>query len=160
MKILEYLNPKNIFQSIQGMVVEKIQSRRFGKILTELKENGKLRELGIRLTNNRLYVGVDLNPELLLYEDDAALESVELKFVSDKIRKYTEFLQNEGILDSIKAEYDRVYSDTFYGYIIEISFAYSKYNKNRLIYDIIYSMVAIGSLIIGILYLINSFTLR
>ena len=160
MKILEYLNPKNIFQSIQGMVVEKIQSRRFGKILTELKENGKLRELGIRLTNNRLYVGVDLNPELLLYEDDAALESVELKFVSDKIRKYTESLQNEGILDSIKAEYDRAYSDTFYGYIIEISFAYSKYNKNRLIYDIIYSIVATGSLITGILYLINSVILR
>lgn len=160
MKILEYLNPKHIFESIQGMVIEKVQSRRFAKILIELKNEGKLRELGIRLTNNKLYVGVDLNPELLLYEDETALESVELKFVSEKIRKYTEFLQNEGILDSIKAEYDRAYSDAFYGYVVEISFAYSKYNKNRLIYDIIYSIVTIGSLITGIFYLINSFILR
>jgi hypothetical protein len=156
MKILDYLNPKNIFESIQGMVIEKIQSRKFADILIELRDEGKLTALGITLTKNKLYVGVDLNPDLLLYADDAQ-ESVELKFVSEKIRKYTEFLQNEGILDSIKAEYDRVYNEEFYGYIVEISFAVNKYNGRRLVYDIIYSVVALGALFTGITYLINRF---
>jgi hypothetical protein len=156
MKILDYLNPKNIFESIQGMVIEKIQSRKFADILIELRDEGKLTALGITLTKNKLYVGVDLNPDLLLYADDAQ-ESVELKFVSEKIRKYTEFLQNEGILDSIKAEYDRVYNEEFYGYIVEISFAVNKYNGRRLVYDIIYSVVTLGALFTGITYLINRF---
>lgn len=157
MKIIDYLNPKNIYESIQGMIVEKIQSRKFASILAELNDEGKLAALDIKLKKGKMYVGVNLNPELLLYSDDEAQENVELKFVGEKIRKYTEFLQNEGILDSIKAEYDRVYNDEFYGYIVEISFAVTKYNGRRLIYDIIYSVVTLGALFTGITYLINRF---
>jgi hypothetical protein len=157
MKIIDYLNPKNIYESIQGMIVEKIQSRKFASILAELNDEGKLAALDIKLKKDKMYVGVNLNPELLLYSDDEAQENVELKFVGEKIRKYTEFLQNEGILDSIKAEYDRVYSEEFYGYIVEISFAVTKYNGRRLIYDIIYSVVTLGALFTGITYLINRF---
>jgi hypothetical protein len=92
---------------------------RYKSILDSLDKQGKLDQIGFKMEDHRLFVGVNLNPELLMYTEDSQ-ESVELKFIADDMKKYTNFLQNEGILDSIQAEYDRVYTDNFYGYIVQI----------------------------------------
>ena len=71
MKILDYLNPKNVFDSIQGMIVEKIHYKKYVAILEELVAEKKIQEIGLKIKNNKMYVGVDLNPELLLYTDES-----------------------------------------------------------------------------------------
>lgn len=156
MKILKYLNPKNVFNSLQGMIEEKIRYNKYVSILDELVEEKKLEAIGLSLTKNKMYVGVNLNPELLLYTDESQ-ETVELKFVAEKVKKYTDFLQAEGILDVVIASYDRVYNEDFYGYIVQIAFNYEKYNGKRLIYDIIYTIIALGGVGVGIYSLLKMF---
>ena len=48
------------------------------------------------------------------------IEPAELRFVSDKLKRYTDFLQKEGILDVISADYERVKTEDYYGYIVQI----------------------------------------
>ena len=44
MKILDYLNPKNVFDSIQGMIVEKIHYKKYVAILEELVAEKKIQD--------------------------------------------------------------------------------------------------------------------
>jgi hypothetical protein len=67
------------------------------------------------------------------------------------MNKYNDFLTTEGILDSIKVDYDRVQNDTFYGYVLQIGFRFTQYTRNRLIYSLSYFttlLLIIGTLII------------
>jgi hypothetical protein len=91
-----------------------------------------------------MYLGINLNPELLLYSETSQ-ETVELKLISEKMLKHNDFLMKEGILDFIKVDYDRVQSETFYGYVIQISFRFTKYSLNKMIYDIAYFLTLIGA---------------
>jgi hypothetical protein len=47
-------------------------------------------------------------------------------------------LTKEGILDSVKVEYDRVKNEEYYGYILQIKYDFKQYRKNRFIYDVSY----------------------
>jgi hypothetical protein len=63
------------------------------------------------------------------------------------MNKYNDFLTKEGILDSIKVDFERVQDDSFYGYILQISFNFKKYKKSDLIYAISYfSTIALSIL--------------
>jgi uncharacterized membrane protein YkgB len=73
--------------------------------------------------------------------------------VGDKLKKYTDFLQKEGILDSIFVDYERVKTEDYYGYIIQIKFEDRKYNQRDYIYSVSY-LFGIPTLIIGSLALI------
>jgi hypothetical protein len=75
-----------------------------------------------------------------MYTEDSQ-ESVELKFISEKMKKYTNFLQEELILDVVEAQYERVATTEFYGYVVKISYDFRKYNKSKFIYDIVYSLI-------------------
>ena len=92
-----------------------------------------------------MYIGIDLNPELLLYSDTSQ-ESVELRLISEKMKKYNDFLTKEGILDSIKVEYERVQNDSFYGYILQIGYSFKNYKRSDLVYDISYYSIIVGLL--------------
>ena len=140
MNILEYINPKKVFNSLKNCLTELKYNRKFNKIVKDLDANGSLEQIGLSLDKNKLYVGVDLNPELLLY-GESSQETVEMKFVKEKMLKYTEFLKKEGILDSITADYDRVQTLDHYGYIIEIKFAFNEYSLRKLAYNIMYFIV-------------------
>jgi hypothetical protein len=143
--ILDYLSPIRIYKRLTIHITELSHYRTFKKIIFDLNDSGKLDEIGIRADpNSNMYIGINLNPELLLYSD-ASQESVELKLISEKMNKYNDFLTKEGILDSIKVDYERIQTEEHYGYVLQISFNFNKYKKSDFIYTISY----FTSLILG-----------
>jgi hypothetical protein len=136
--ILEYLYPARVYKKFSTCIKELANYNKFKKIVLELNDTGKLEEIGLKIdSNSNMYIGIDLNPELLLYSETSQ-ESVELRLISEKMNKYNDFLTKEGILDSIKVDYERVQNDEFYGYILQISFSFKKYKRSDLIYSISY----------------------
>jgi hypothetical protein len=139
--ILNYISPIRVYTRFSKNINELIKYLRFKKIVIDLSNKGKLDEIGIKVDpNSNMYIGIDLNPELLLYSETSQ-ESVELRLVSEKMNKYNEFLTKEGILDAIKVEYERVQTEEFYGYILQIGFNFKKYKKSDFIYDLSYFIV-------------------
>ena len=145
--ILDYISPVRVYKRLSSNLVELSRYRLFKRIVDELNVTGKLDEIGIKSdSSSNMYIGIDLNPELLLYSE-MSQESVELKLISEKMNKYNDFLTNEGILDVIKVDYDRVQDDTYYGYVLQLSFSFKKYKKSDLIYDIsYYSVLFLGTI--------------
>lgn len=156
MKILNYINPKLVIKSLVASIKDLAYFKKYKSILNELERDNKLKKIGFTKVDDKLFIGVNLNPELLMYTDDSQ-ESVELKFVSDAMRKYTDFLQNEGILDSISADYERVYNDTFYGYIVQIRYKFKNYDKSKMIYDISYLSILLLTSLIGAFVILTNF---
>ncbi len=151
---LRYLLPGVAYNLLSTCLEELSQYKKYKKIIFELNELGKLQEIGFKVDSNaNLYLGIDLNPELLLYSETSQ-ESVELKLISEKMNKYNDFLTREGILDSIKVDYERIKSEEFYGYILQISFAFKKYKRSDLIFAISYfSSILVSILATGIVIL-------
>lgn len=148
---LSYLSPTVAYRLLSTCLEELSQLKKYKKIIIELNESGKLAEIGFKVDPNaNLYLGIDLNPELLLYSETSQ-ESVELKLISEKMNKYNDFLTREGILDSIKVDYERVKNDEFYGYILQIGFAFKKYKRSDLIFAISYfSTLFVSAIAIGL----------
>lgn len=146
--IKDYLYPALVFKSIKKNLTDISNKKRYVSVLDELEMDNKLNDVGFKRQGDDLFIGVNLNPELLMYTEDSQ-ESVELKFISDASKKYTKFLENEGILDSIKADYERVRTSEFYGYIVKISYN-SKFNKSKFIYGISYFGTLITLMLIGL----------
>jgi hypothetical protein len=148
--ILNYLSPDRVYKRLSSNLTELSNYRRFKKIILELKDAGKLDALGISVDiNSNMYIGIDLNPELLMYSETSQ-ESVELKLISEKMNKYNDFLTKEGILDAIKVDYERIQNPDYYGYVLQISFNFIKYRRSDLIYDISYFTIITSGLIAGI----------
>lgn len=151
--ILDYLSPIRIYVRLLIHIRELLNYQKFKKIILELNKSGKLEEIGIKVDPSlNMYIGIDLNPELLLYSDTSQ-ESVELKLISEKMNKYNDFLTNEGILDSIKVDYERIQSETHYGYILQIGFNFRQYKKADFIYVLSYLSITALSILAGILLL-------
>ena len=146
MNIKDYLYPSRIVKTISKSLRILKNKRRYSQIIKSLDEEGKLEAIGLKREKDFLYVGLNLNPELLIY-DESTQESAELKFISDKMRKYTDFLQKESVLDSVIADYDRVRTEEFYGYIVQIKFSDKGYLKNQFYYSLAYFPVFIGILL-------------
>lgn len=148
--ILDYLSPIRIYRRLTIHIEELTHYRTFKKIIFDLNASGKLDEIGIKADPNlNMYIGINLNPELLLYSD-ASQESVELKLISEKMNKYNDFLTKEGILDSIKVDYERIQTEEHYGYVLQISFNFNKYKKADFIYGISYFSVIVLGLLTGV----------
>ena len=144
--ILNYLSPNFLYKTLIKNVTDLFNYLKYRKIIEELKESNKLEVIGFSIdANYNLYIGIDLNPELLLYSD-LSQESVELKLISEKIKKYTDFLTKEGILDYVKVEYDRVKNEEYYGYILQIKYDFKNYKLSTLTYSILYFLTIIGGL--------------
>jgi hypothetical protein len=134
--ILDHLNPVKVYRSLSECVEDLINFSKYKEIVRELYTNGKLEEIGLTIDQDaNLYIGINLNPELLLYSETSQT-SVELKMISEKMNKYNDFLTKEGILDYIKVEYDRAQDVNFYGYILQISYNFKKYRKKKMIYSL------------------------
>jgi hypothetical protein len=150
--ILDKLNPVKIYKSLSDNIEDILNYFKYKKIIFELNKEGKLEKVGLNLDSSaNLYIGIDLNPELLLYSETSQ-ESVELKLISEKLKKYTDFLTKEGILDSIKMDYDRVKNDEYYGYILQISYDFKKFKKYSLIYDISYFIIIFTLILSGAIH--------
>jgi hypothetical protein len=145
--ILDYLSPIRIYRRLSIHAKELVNYRTFKRIIFDLNKSGKLDEIGLKVDPNlNMYIGIDLNPELLLYSDTSQ-ESVELRLISEKMNKYNDFLTKEGILDSIKVDYERIQTEEHYGYVLQISFNFKQYKKSDFIYGISYfSAIALGIL--------------
>lgn len=156
MKLINYISPKLVFNSLMRSITDLEHYRTYKKAITELNNEGKLVRIGIKLEGDKMFIGVNLNPELLIYTDDSK-ESVELKFVSEEMRKYTDFLEKEMLLDSVKADYDRVQTEDFYGYIVQLSYDFKGYKKSKLQYDIGYIVTTASAVGIAIYTAIQNF---
>lgn len=139
--ILQKINPIWVVKSLQKNLNEFRKHQTYKKIIYDLNAAGKLEEIGFRVDPDaNLYLGINLNPELLLYSDTSQ-ESVELKMISEKMLKYNDFLTKEGILDVITVDYDRIKSEEFYGYVLQIRFNDREFSKNEVIWGISYLSV-------------------
>lgn len=136
--MLDYIAPTRIYRRLTGHIEELVNYSKFRKIIAELSSQGKLDEIGLKVDSNlNMYIGIDLNPELLLYSETSQ-GSVELKLIAEKMNRYNDFLTKEGILDAIKVDYERVQTDAFYGYILQIGFNFKTYRRSDFIYGILY----------------------
>lgn len=152
--ILNKINPVRVFKDLRENIDDLLKYQKYKKIIYELNNSGKLEQVGFSVDKDaNLYIGINLNPELLLYSE-TSMESVELRLVSEKVKKYTEFLTNEGILDSIKMDYDRIKEENYYGYILQISYAFKKYKNKNMTYDISYFSIISLLFIIALLVII------
>jgi hypothetical protein len=153
--IVDYLNPALVFKSLKEGLDDLASFSRYRKIIFELEAAGKLTALGLYHDDDgNLYLGVNLNPELLLYSDsDTSQETVELKLIGEKMNKYNDFLTKEGILDAVTVDYDRVKDGEYYGYVLQIKYNFKKYRRSKFVYDICY-FLAIASLIVGGIFII------
>lgn len=152
--ILNYLSPVILYKKLIKNVNDLLNYIKYRKIIEELRESNKLEAIGFSIdANYNLYIGIDLNPELLLYSD-LSQESVELKLISEKIKKYTDFLTKEGILDYVKVEYDRVKNEEYYGYILQIRYDFKNYKMSTLAYSILYFLtivIGLGATVFSLL---------
>lgn len=137
MKLKEYLNPIVIVKSFLNSLTELKYFNKYRKIIEELEYNGSLDKMKIIREGDYLLIGIDLNPELLIYEE-GTIESAELKLVAERMKKYSAFFEREGILDSIKADPERIKNDDYYGYLINITFNFKKHDSSRFRYCISY----------------------
>lgn len=139
--ILDYLLPNRVYSRLVENQIELKNHKKFRSIVLGLQESGKLEAMGLSLDRNaNLYLGINLNPELLMYSDTSQT-SVELKMITEKMNKYNDFFTKEGILDHIKVEYDRVKTDDYYGYVFKISYSFKKYRLYDMIYDLAYFFI-------------------
>ena len=145
--ILKKFNPIWAIKSIRNNISEYQKYQRYKKIIYDLNAAGKIEEIGFKVDGEaNLYLGINLNPELLLYSETSQ-ESVELKMISEKMLKYNDFLTKEGILDVITVDYDRVKNDSFYGYVLQIKFDSKNFNRMEFIWSIAYlSSLLLGSI--------------
>lgn len=145
----EILNPKVAYNKIKSYMSVTKNRKKYNSIVDSLEREGKIQEIGFSKVGKNLYVGIDLDPTLLRpdFFDEEARGSAELKFVSEKLKKYTDFLNKEGILDYSIADYDRFYDKKdYYGYIVEIKFNDKLIKKEDLRYGIVYIVSAIAVL--------------
>lgn len=141
------LNPAIAYKDLQECLAELKNYKKYKQIILDLSNEGRLEEIGFSLDDNaNLYLGINLNPELLMYSETSQ-ESVELKLISEKMGKYNDFLTKEGILDSVKMDYDRIKNDEFYGYILKISFNFKKYSEQKYNRSIIHLAATVGLVI-------------
>ena len=85
-KLISYINPVSSYRMFKKSTSELLRYLKYSKILTEIDEEGKLKEAGIRLEKNLMYVGVNLNPDLLKYTDGIEQESYE-RFAKRQVQK-------------------------------------------------------------------------
>lgn len=148
--MLDYIAPTRIYRRLTGHIEELVNYSKFRKIIAELSSQGKLDEIGLKVDSNlNMYIGIDLNPELLLYSETSQ-GSVELKLIAEKMNRYNDFLTKEGILDAIKVDYERVQTDVFYGYILQIGFNFKTYRRSDFIYGILYFLTLASSIAVSI----------
>lgn len=152
MKILDYIYPNRVWKSLKSDISELQYYKKYKNILKDLEESNRLKEMGMTHVSGKIYLGIDLNPELLLYSEESQ-NQVEINFVSEKMRRFTDFFQKEGILDVIKADYDRVQNSDYYGYVVQIEFDFKKYKKSKFRYAIGYFSTLV-ILLVSSLYLV------
>lgn len=151
---LNKINPVWVIKSLKRNINEYSKYQKYKKIIYELNELGKLSEIGFKVDDDaNLYLGINLNPELLLYSETSQ-ESVELKMVSDKMLKYNEFLTKEGILDVITVDYDRVKNDEFYGYVLQVKFDFKNFSKKEVIWAVSYLSALTASVVSLLLWFV------
>lgn len=149
MKIKEYISPGSILTRFKNYRKIISYRKKYEGIISELESSKKLEEAGFIKNEDRLLVGINLNEQLLTY-DELTIEPAELRYVSDRLKKYTDFLQKEGILDVITADYERVKTEDYYGYIVQIKFEDSQFNKKDYLYCLAF-LIGVPALILSLI---------
>lgn len=150
-KLRTFILPHLVWKLLSKSIEERNYFRKYLNILSDLKEDGSLDKFGIRLENNgEMYIGINLNPELLIYEMEAQ-EPVEMRFLTDAMKKYTDFFTRMSIIDYVIADYERIKTEDYYGYVVKIYFNFKSYSRFNIIYPIAYFLVLLSLVAGGIL---------
>lgn len=125
--MLDYIKPNLIFTKLRDIYRETLDYLVFRKEIKRLEAEGKFREVNLRVTNwGAAYFGLNLPPELLLYQREGSVEfqALELQRVKEALKMYNEFYTNNLLIDFVTTGYERVKTEDFYGYLIWIDFNY------------------------------------
>ena len=152
--MFDYLNPVKNYKRLKDCFEDLSNFSKYKEVVLQLYREGKLEELGLSIDKDaNLYLGINLNPELLLYSETSQT-SVELKMIGEKMNRYNDFFTKEGILDYIKVDYDRAQTDDYYGYVLQISYNFRKFRKREFIYALSYFGTISATLIALLLWII------
>lgn len=153
--LIKRISPKIAIKRLSTYFKMLKNRSRYYSIIESLSESGEIEKIGFNRIGKNLYIGINLDPTLLRpdYFDDESRNSAELKFISEKLKKYADFLNKQGILDYSIADYDRVYDKSdYYGYVVEIRFNDKDLNRSDLYYGIAY-FASLLLLLSGIVWL-------
>lgn len=137
MNILEYIKPSTVHATIKKIIRNQRNLIFYRKTMKELAKSGIVQQYGLRLDlsefqiNKRLfnflkkpkylaYYILNLEPEILLMGD----ESIELEksrvFESLMVKKA--MFENAGLGELIEAKTERIKTDDYYAYLIQIMY--------------------------------------
>jgi hypothetical protein len=126
---------------------KEIKNYRFyWKKITAMQESGELAKRGLRADLiKRIYFVKNIEPEALLYgeSEEGGVEQFEKQFVSDAIRVHNGIFLNDGSIELVKAEKQRIQTKDYYAYLIWIGFRFKKISFWNLVYVVLYILVAI-----------------
>jgi hypothetical protein len=154
--ILKYIYPLYIIKRIYYSIKEIYFLSQYIKGINDLDKSGILKEKGFTTKNDiwrTLSKGINLKPETLLYGGEGKeLERFELSFIGKEMSKHNELFLQKGILEFIKTRADRVKSEEYYGYVVNVMFNF----KHITVAFVTWSVLYIISLIYLISYIVTA----
>ncbi len=171
MTILEALKPKTFYESLSRVIRNYANLLFYRKTMVRLLENGTLKQYGLRLdtqkivtppvvdtfTNRvkkpaktsrgmfsrpkyRAYYVLNLEPETLMMGSEV-LELEKSRIYESLLKKKVMF-EDAGLGELIEAKTDRIKTDDFYAYLIQI-----KYRSTSTFSDVVYVLLWAASVI-------------
>ena len=129
----------------------------FKKVLPEAAEDTFFQRYRKRFVKGKLYLGIDMLPELKVYKrTDLEIENEEKKRLAIEVSKFNDVFGKYGILEMIMIVTERIDTDDFYGFILEIGYKFNQARLKTYSYLFFYSLGLI-TFIVGLAVLIMSF---
>jgi len=147
--MFKWLSIRNYIRRIKGIRNDIKAKRIFLKYLPSLYTDRFLQKYRKKLLEDRMFLGIDLLPEIKLQkQDDLALENEEKRRLAIEISKFNDVFARHGLLEFVKIIPVKVDTDNHYGFMIEVVYKYSSITAKIISYVIFYSLFLLG--IIGI----------
>lgn len=156
--ILNLINPITFIVTAYNIIKELIEYRTYSQVIIRMQEEEILERNGFK--RGPLYSivkGVNLRAETEMYPEEER-EGFELGFVAAEMKKYNELLMKEGILNMVTTETERVHTQDYHGYTVNIWYDFKHTKFTSILYCSIYSItLSIIAFSIDYKYLADSF---
>ena len=169
MTILEALKPRTFYKSVQT-IVRNYQNKMFYRsTILQLSKSGVLSQYGLILDVDEMrkskkltlfnrpryimYYALNLEPEILLMGEEAI--ELEKSRVYESLLKKKPLFEKAGLGELIEAETERIKSEDYYAYLIQIKYRPISTRDNLfyvIIYGAIVSLLAYALIRIGFEY--------
>jgi len=143
---------------IKGIRNDIIAKRVFLKYLPSLYSDKFFQKYRKTLLKDRMFLGIDLLPEIKLQkQDDLALENEEKRRLAIEVSKFNDVFAKHGLLEFVKIIPKKIDTDKYYGFMIEVAYKYSNTTAKTISYVIFYTLWLLGLLGIATYLLLTNF---